>query len=107
MFKSSGHCSEYKGKGDKPVSYTHLTNEFNCKSENIAAITDSLDLGGGLYGKTGTGQIDGKTVNGWFNGVFESGGKVYGFSCRIESDNGADGARAADIAQEILSKDFS
>lgn len=111
----SGSMDSYWLEGSLKVSsieqarlYAGLyTNEFNCKSENIAAVTDSLDLGGGLYGKTGTGQIDGKTVNGWFNGVFESDGKVYGFSCRIESDNGADGARAADIAQEILSKNFS
>lgn len=93
---------------EQAKAYAQLyTNEFNCKRENIGAVLSSIKLGDGYYGKTGTGQVDGKTVRGWFNGVYESKGKVYGFSCRIDAKDGADGPMAAAIARKILSKDFS
>ncbi len=82
------------------------TNSFNCNEENIKAVINSINLGNGFYGKTGTGQVDGKTVNGWFNGVYESNGTAYGFSCRIEGGNGTDGGKALIIARNILEKFF-
>ena len=74
--------------------------------ENMDAVIDALYLGesdtGTLYGKTGTGQVDHKNVNGWFTGCLETSGNVYYFAVNIQSDEGASGSRAAEIARKIL-----
>lgn len=48
------------------------TGRLNFSSKNIDAVKDALCLfsseAGTLYGKTGTGRIDGQDVNGWFVG---------------------------------------
>ena len=55
-----------------------------------------------MYGKTGTGQVDHKNVNGWFTGCLETSGNVYYFAVNIQSDSDASGSRAAEIAEKIL-----
>lgn len=74
--------------------------------ENMDAVIDALYLGkteaGTLYGKTGTGQVDHKNVNGWFTGCLETSGNVYYFAVNIQSDSDASGSRAAEIAEKIL-----
>ena len=74
--------------------------------ENMDAVIDALYLGesdtGTLYGKTGTGQVDHKNVNGWFTGCLETSGNVYYFAVNIQSDEGASGSRAAEITRKIL-----
>lgn len=74
--------------------------------ENMDAVIDALYLGesdtGTLYGKTGTGQVDHKNVNGWFTGCLETSGNVYYFAVNIQSNEGASGSRAAEIARKIL-----
>lgn len=74
--------------------------------KNMDAVIDALYLGesesGTLYGKTGTGQVDHKNVNGWFTGCLKTSGNVYYFAVNIRSDEGASGTRAAEIARKIL-----
>ena len=55
-----------------------------------------------LYGKTGTGNVNGKNINGWFVGFVESEGKVYIFATNIQGKEQADGANAKNITLSIL-----
>ncbi len=82
-------------------------NDFIFSAENIQAVKDSLLLtstsAGSLFGKTGTGQINGKNVNGWFIGWVEASDGAYFFAVNIQADDGADGTRASQIALSMLS----
>ena len=55
-----------------------------------------------LYGKTGTGIVNGNSINGWFVGSVESKGKVYIFATNIQGKERADGANAKNITLSIL-----
>ncbi|MBU2703081.1 bla regulator protein BlaR1 [Sporomusaceae bacterium BoRhaA] len=55
-----------------------------------------------LYGKTGTGIVNGNSINGWFVGYVESEGKVYIFATNIQGKERADGANARNITLSIL-----
>ncbi|CQR72114.1 Regulatory protein BlaR1 [Sporomusa ovata DSM 2662] len=57
---------------------------------------------GTLYGKTGTGIVNGNSINGWFVGYVESEGKVYIFATNIQGKERADGANAKNITCSIL-----
>lgn len=76
-------------------------------AENMEAVKKSLCLGqtaeGSFYGKTGTGQVNGQNVNGWFIGYLETSRNVYYFATNIQNSSDADGNRAAEITAEILS----
>ena len=82
-------------------------NTFGFQPDNIEAVKDSLRLSlsetGNLYGKTGTGSIDGSDVNGWFVGYIETTGNTYFFAANIGSAAHASGANAAEITMSILS----
>ena len=56
-----------------------------------------------LYGKTGTGCINGRDVNGWFIGYVETPDCIYFFALNIGADSNAAGNKAADITMSILS----
>ena len=62
-------------------------NEFQFAPQNIDAVKNSILLSSGskssLYGKTGTGRIEGKDVNGWFIGFLETADNVYYFATNI------------------------
>lgn len=81
-------------------------NSFDFDSENIDAVKDAIHLsshdGATLYGKTGTGRIDGQDVNGWFVGFVETKNQTYFFATNIGADKDATGSRAAEITMEIL-----
>lgn len=81
-------------------------NEFHFQQENIDAVIDSMQLSSGeygtLYGKTGTGKIEGKAGNGWFVGFIESSSNTSFFAVNIQGINGADGASASNIALSVL-----
>lgn len=81
-------------------------NTFNFAPENIQAVKDSLRLdtspAGILYGKTGTGQVDGQNVNGWFVGFIETADSTYFFAVNISAKSNATGSKAAEIALDIL-----
>jgi len=74
--------------------------------DHIKAVKDSLYIsasqGVSLYGKTGTGNINGKDVNGWFIGFAQSQDETYVFSTNIQSDQCANGRIAAAITLDIL-----
>ncbi|WP_278287048.1 penicillin-binding transpeptidase domain-containing protein [Clostridium sp. AM58-1XD] len=82
-------------------------NEFGFHPANIQAVKESILLSssenGSFYGKTGTGQINGKNVNGWFVGYVEKPDRVYYFAANIHGRSGAVGSKAAEITQSVLS----
>ncbi|MBO1680967.1 penicillin-binding transpeptidase domain-containing protein, partial [Bittarella massiliensis (ex Durand et al. 2017)] len=53
-------------------------NEWNLHPEYVKAVKNAICLAsssdGSLYGKTGTGQVNGENRNGWFIGFVESSG---------------------------------
>ncbi|HWR40746.1 MAG TPA: BlaR1 family beta-lactam sensor/signal transducer [Patescibacteria group bacterium] len=55
-----------------------------------------------LSGKTGTGIVNGHSVNGWFVGYVENAGKVYVFATNIQGKERADGVNARNITLSIL-----
>lgn len=82
-------------------------NKYEFKESNIAAIEKALlidkETNGELYGKTGTGTINEKDVNGWFIGYVKKSDRTYYFATNIQNEDGqATGSRAADIATRIL-----
>lgn len=80
-------------------------NSFGFNMENIDAVKNSICLLSNdisFYGKTGTGRIDGKDVNGWFIGFVETGSNTYFFATNIQSNTNATGSNAAEITKSIL-----
>lgn len=81
-------------------------NSFGFAPENIAAVKDSIRLASfdtaALYGKTGTGRINGQDVNGWFVGFVETPGRSCFFAVNIGAKKDANGSSAAEIAMSIL-----
>lgn len=59
---------------------------------------------GDLYGKTGTGRINGKDVSGWFVGWISSGSRSSIFAVHIGADSEATGIKASEIALSILTE---
>ncbi len=94
-----------------PVEQVELLTDLYCNRsgfapENFQAVTASLLLSrqetGALYGKTGTGRINGQDVSGWFVGFLEGNGTVSLFAVNIRSDSNASGSQAARIALSAL-----
>lgn len=81
-------------------------NDMQFKEENIEAVKNALHIstsyGTTLYGKTGTGDVDGKNVNGWFIGFLEKNGNTYFFATNIQGEDFANGSMASKITLEIL-----
>lgn len=82
------------------------TNEFGFNEENIQAVKSSLLVSGDtlFYGKTGTGNIDGKNTNGWFIGFVETLDNTFFFATNIQAGDNATGKNASDITMKILDK---
>ena len=55
-----------------------------------------------LYGKTGTGAVNGKNVNGWFVGFVEKEDNVFIFAVNIQGKDDAGGKKAAETALAVL-----
>ena len=83
-------------------------NEFQFAPQNIDAVKNSILLSSGskssLYGKTGTGQIEGKDVNGWFIGFLETADNVYYFATNIQGETETTGSKATEITTSVLSE---
>jgi len=81
-------------------------NEYQFAPENIEAVKNALKLSSSgaetLYGKTCTGNRDGKNRNGWFIGYVESQGSPYFFAANIRNGADASGKTASSITLEIL-----
>ncbi len=82
------------------------TNSMIFKKENIHTVKNALKLseknGAVLSGKTGTGAVNGKNINGWFIGYVEKGGKTFIFAANIQNEDNAKGSTAANITLSIL-----
>lgn len=83
-------------------------NEFRFQEQNITAVKNAICLAttpaSSLYGKTGTGRVDGQDVNGWFIGYIEKDCDVYYFATNIQGNSNASGSAATKITQTILSE---
>ena len=77
-------------------------NECGFEDENVQAVKDAMEISEGLYGKTGTGMINGRETNGWFVGFAEKDGNVWIFALNMNDSDGASGTKAAETAVEIL-----
>ena len=95
-----------------PVEQIELLKRFHEKElpfseENLSAVKDALWIENRgntvLYGKTGTGRVNEKDVNGWFVGFVEKGSHTYYFAINIHADEKATGKVAYTIALTILS----
>lgn len=82
-------------------------NEFQFQPQNINAVKDALYLSstpdGSLYGKTGTGRVDGQDVNGWFIGYIEKSDNIYYFATNIQGTSNTTGSQAMEITTSVLS----
>lgn len=82
------------------------TNQFDFNEQHIALIKDTIKLetknNATIYGKTGTGTVNNKHVNGWFIGYVESQNNTFFFATNIKSDHHAKGSIAEDITKSIL-----
>lgn len=77
-------------------------NNLNLDIKNIEALKNSLKISENFYGKTGTGNINGKNISGWFVGFAEIEDNEYFFSTYIQSDEFSDGITAREITYKIL-----
>ena len=81
-------------------------NDWNFDPSHIETVKDAICLssssGTALYGKTGTGQINGQNINGWFVGFVESSGYPVFFASNLRGKDAA-GSAAASITLSILS----
>ncbi|MFD1707221.1 BlaR1 family beta-lactam sensor/signal transducer [Siminovitchia sediminis] len=87
--------------------YAMEENGFGFKQENIRAVKNAIFIDeqnhSRLYGKTGTGMVNEKTINGWFVGFVEKDDRTYYFAVNIQNKNGqANGRKAVEIARQIL-----
>ena len=82
-------------------------NQFDFSPENINAVKDSIYLysegNSKIYGKTGTGEVNGTNALGWFIGYIEQEDHTYFFATSIQNDNLATGSIAAELTHSILS----
>lgn len=83
------------------------TNDFGFAPEHVDAVKRSIFLSsseaGRIYGKTGTGRVDGHDINGWFVGFLETTDNTYFFATNIQADRDAAGSNASEITLSILS----
>jgi len=81
-------------------------NTFSFSNENVQAVKDAIFITKNnthsLYGKTGTGRVNGDDINGWFIGYVETNDNTYYFATNIQSDSEATGHQAAEISLSIL-----
>lgn len=84
-----------------------FTNDLDFAPENINTVKNSLHTlstkHGDFYGKTGTGQVNEKNINGWFVGCIRNNDNTYFFSTNIQSTDNATGSKASEISLSILS----
>lgn len=82
------------------------TNQFGFKTKNIQTVKDAIKLeeknGSLLSGKTGTGMVNNKNINGWFIGYVETKDNTYFFATNIQKEDNANGSIAAQITLSIL-----
>ncbi|UNJ81231.1 BlaR1 family beta-lactam sensor/signal transducer (plasmid) [Bacillus sp. CMF21] len=84
-------------------------NEFAFVPANIQTVKDSLLLeesnGNLLSGKTGTLDLNGEFIEGWFVGYVETIDNTFFFAVHIQGEKQAGGSSAAKIALSLLEKE--
>jgi len=94
-----------------PVEQVELLTDFYqndtiFKSEHVDTLKSILRLsekdGAVLSGKTGTGSVNGKVINGWFIGYVENNGHTFIFATNIQGEDNAGGSAAVQITLSIL-----
>lgn len=110
----SGGISQYWMESSlkiSPIEQVQLlnafyTNEFGFNEKNVQTVKDMIKLeekdGARFSGKTGTGNVNGKNINGWFIGYVETKKDTYFFATNIQSENNSYGSKAAEITKSIL-----
>lgn len=82
------------------------TNQFRLKEKNVQTVKDTIRLekkaGIQLSGKTGTGVVNNKNINGWFIGYVETKENTYFYATNIQNEDNAKGSIAAEITLSIL-----
>lgn len=82
-------------------------NKFGFSPENIKAIKDSICLysadNGTLSGKTGTEEVNGENISGWFIGYIEKDNHTCFFATNIQSEKSASGPLATELTFSIFS----
>ncbi len=82
------------------------TNQFGFKEKNIQTVKEAIKLEEKndeiLSGKTGTGNVNGNEINGWFIGYVENRENTYFFATNIQNEENASGKKAAEITLSIL-----
>lgn len=82
-------------------------NSFNFNEQIIRTVKNSIFIEekthARLFGKTGTGMVNGRNISGWFIGFVEKDDHTYYFAVNIQGENGnTNGSKAAEIANQIL-----
>ncbi|WP_179134595.1 BlaR1 family beta-lactam sensor/signal transducer [Oceanobacillus timonensis] len=81
-------------------------NRFHFQEDHIETVKNALQMeekdGAALYGKTGTGNVNGKDINGWFVGFVETDTNTYFFATNIQDEDNASGSIATEITLAIL-----
>ncbi|MGG4268119.1 BlaR1 family beta-lactam sensor/signal transducer [Peribacillus simplex] len=81
-------------------------NQLGYKEMHIQAVKEALLLEKNkearLSGKTGTGTVNGKNINGWFIGYVETKNNTYFFATNIQNEDGSSGSKAGEITLSIL-----
>lgn len=110
----SGSVSEYWMESSlriSPVEQVQLLRAFYqndtiFEPEHVDALKGILQLtekdGAVLSGKTGTGAVNGKVINGWFIGYVEKDGHTVLFATNIQGEDDAGGSAAVQITLDIL-----
>ncbi len=110
----SGGTSDYWMESSlriSPVEQVRLMKDFYLnetifKSEHVNTLKAILRLsekdGAVLSGKTGTGSVNGKVINGWFVGYVENDGRTFIFATNIQGKDHAGGSAAVKVTLEIL-----
>ncbi|MGE7907220.1 BlaR1 family beta-lactam sensor/signal transducer [Peribacillus sp. NPDC094092] len=81
-------------------------NQLGYKERHIQAVKEALILEKNeearLSGKTGTGTVNGKNINGWFIGYVETKANTYFFATNIQNEDDSSGSKAGEITLSIL-----
>ena len=86
-------------------------NDFDIAPENINAVKDSIRIASDgsttLYGKTGTGRVNGQDVNGWFIGYAEKTEGTYFFAVNISADAAATSMQDSNVKDRSASENYT
>ncbi|TGA97469.1 BlaR1 family beta-lactam sensor/signal transducer [Sporolactobacillus shoreae] len=81
-------------------------NRMNFDIKNVNTVKNAIRVseknGVILYGKTGSGIVNGKQINGWFIGYVEKKENTIFFATNIQGKRNATGKKAAEITLSIL-----